>query len=395
MKNEKETHEFLMPDYYPSFSCKMGACRSACCVGWPISISMKNYFYLIGLNCRKELRDRLDCGLHIVDHPTEERYARFEPKYDGNCPLRMQDGRCALHAELGEDILPDVCRLYPRGIRVEDGEHECSCANSCEAVLELLFEKSEPISFVKKEMTLQMPPMAQREAFFETFGIEQKIRMYLISIIQDRRFSLPNRLARLGYIIDKMDIAMQGRDKPFMDSIISGFEESGAPMFDNTEISREQLSFGLDIAEQLIEIFDARSQSIRDCGEAALAYFGKGDDAIDRYYIARSRFDSSFPGWEAFYEHMLVNHMFFSQFPFQDRPESMRDECTALCTIYAIMRFLGLGCTAEGCDKDRLIDGMAATFRLIDHTEFDRYASHLLKRLNCVSNEQIYDLINL
>lgn len=395
MKNTKETHEFLIPDYYLKFSCKMGNCRSACCVGWPISISMKNYFYLIGLDCKKNLRDRLDCGLHVIDHPTEDRYARFEPKYDGNCPLRMQDGRCALHAELGEEILPDVCRLYPRGIRSENGIYECSCANSCEGVLEILFEQNEPISFVKKELTFQMPPEAERKSFFETFGMDQKIRMYFISVIQDRNLSLTDRLVKLGEVIDKMDLAMKSKDRKAVLEIIDYSSEYFDISANDKKVSVDKLSFGLDIAERLVEIFDARSQSIRGCGEAALSYFGKGETAVERYYEAYSHFENAFPKWEIFYEHMLVNHMFFSQFPFQDRPESMHDEYMALCTVYAMMRFLGLGCTAEKCDRDALTDGMAAVFRLIDHTEFDRYASHVLKELDCVSKEQIFDLVSL
>jgi len=59
------------------------------------------------------------------------------------------------------------------------------------------------------------------------------------------------------------------------------------------------------------------------------------------------------------------------------------------------MRFLGVGSMAERREKDGLIDGMAAAFRLIDHTEFDRLASHMLQRLNCTSREQIRDLISL
>jgi predicted permease len=43
------TEPHLVPDYYPAFSCKMGACRHACCEGWPISVSMKDYFTLLGL----------------------------------------------------------------------------------------------------------------------------------------------------------------------------------------------------------------------------------------------------------------------------------------------------------------------------------------------------------
>ena len=67
----KEEKEFLVPDYFLDFSCKMGDCRRACCVGWPVSISMKEYFSLIGLDCEKELRVKLDCGLKVASYPSD------------------------------------------------------------------------------------------------------------------------------------------------------------------------------------------------------------------------------------------------------------------------------------------------------------------------------------
>ena len=165
----RETHEFLVPDYFKHFSCKMGACRSACCQGWPISITMKNYFTLLGIECRQELRDRLDRSMYLVDRPSEDEYARFSMRYDGECALRMADGRCSLHAELGPELLSDVCDLYPRGIRwVPD--YECSCAASCEAVLELLIRQKEPLTFRKESLTLRMPRREKRLAHFETLG---------------------------------------------------------------------------------------------------------------------------------------------------------------------------------------------------------------------------------
>ncbi|MBR3837651.1 MAG: flagellin lysine-N-methylase [Clostridia bacterium] len=390
-----ETHTFLMPDYYMNFSCKMGACRSACCVGWPISISMKNYFRLLGLDCNEDLRRRLDCGVRVVDRPTEEKYARFEPRYDGNCPLRMQDGRCAIHAELGEEILPDVCRLYPRGIRWEDGLYECSCANSCEAVLELMLEKEEPIAFVRRELTVEMPPLPERRSFFETLGVEQNVRLYLISIIQDRGMPLSQRIMCLGQVLDDMDVAFERKDKAMLDHILARRHRDWLTLAHIDEIREEHLAFGLDMVEQMIAILDERSESIRGYGEAALAYFGSGDGALRRYHTARSRFEALAPNWETFYEHMLVNHMFFSVFPFQDRPKSMHSEYVALCAVYAILRFLGLGITAEHPNKSGLIDGMAAAFRLIDHTEFDRLAAHLMQRLDCTSPLRLCHLISL
>ena len=43
--------EYLMPDYYPDFHCKMGTCRAACCEGWPISFSLTDYFKLLSVEC--------------------------------------------------------------------------------------------------------------------------------------------------------------------------------------------------------------------------------------------------------------------------------------------------------------------------------------------------------
>lgn len=390
----KETHEFLIPDYYESFSCKMGECRSACCVGWPISISMQNYFHLLGIDCPKHLRDRLDCGMRVIDHPTEEEYARFEPKYDGNCPLRMPDGRCSLHAELGENILPDVCRLYPRGVRVEDDLHECSCANSCEATLELLYDKTSPISFVYSPLKIKMPPLPERHSFFETLGVSQKIRLHLISIIQNRSIPLPGRIIALGKTLDAMDDAFKAKDHAALDAIFTTpFDEIAPTPPKKVDISI--LKMGISAVSEIITILDERSNSIRACGQAALDYFGNDENSLDKYFTAKARFEIAFKNHEIFYEHMLVNHMFFSQFPFQDRPESMHSEFVALCALYSILRFLGIGSTADKCDKNTLIDGMAATFRLVDHTEFDRYASHILKKLNFTSTDKLYSLLTL
>jgi len=100
-----KTFEYLVPDYYADFSCKMGRCRSACCVGWPVSITMDDYFRLLGVECSPDLRSRLDIALHISNDPHPEAYAQITPRYDGECRLRMDDGRCLLQAELGEEAL--------------------------------------------------------------------------------------------------------------------------------------------------------------------------------------------------------------------------------------------------------------------------------------------------
>lgn len=383
-----KVRKFLTPDYYPDFHCKMGACRAACCEGWPISVSLTDYFRLLGAECSPELKQRLDLALHISDHPSPEGYAHILPRYDGQCPLRLADGRCGLHAEMGEEALAAVCRLYPRGVRT--GEvHECSCANSCEAVVELLRHRQEPLRFEYLPLDFDLPEAPPRRFHFETAGREQEIRLWLIARLQDRRYCLPRRMQLLGEALSAMNEALTQKDHRRVDALLSGEEALPTPA--ELPAGAAQLGFGLQAAGRMLELMDARSDSIRAYGERAICYFRGGDvlddeaAACQRYTTARAHFERLVPDWENWLEQLLVNHMFFAQFPFQDRPVDLSDEYAALCAVYILLRFLLLGNLADQAAGDRAqihaVDVATAAFRLIDHTEFDRYAAPALKEL--------------
>ena len=142
----------------------------------------------------------------------------------------------------------------------------------------------------------------------------------------------------------------------------------------------------------MITLLDERSESICDYGQAALAYFGQ---SFDNYVLARDHFEAVLPKWDIWFEHMLVNHMFFSRFPFQDRPVSLRDEFYALCAVYALLRFLGIGHMRDKDDESAVVDVAAAVFRLVDHTAFDRYAAQMMKELGCDDWDRVHDLVSL
>ena len=55
-----EIQQILVPEYFPKFQCKCGACRSCCCKGWGVCVSRDDYFRLVGMNCTASLRKRLD-----------------------------------------------------------------------------------------------------------------------------------------------------------------------------------------------------------------------------------------------------------------------------------------------------------------------------------------------
>jgi len=382
---------YLVPDYYPAFSCKMGACRRSCCEGWPISVSMKDYFRLLSVDCSPELRRRIDTGLHLSLRPTEDAYAQILPRYDGVCPLHMEDGRCGLHAECGSDVLALVCRLYPRGMRT--GEHkECSCANSCEAVLELLLHRDAPLTFIRQEMETLLPDVP-RQHHFNTAGRDQTIRLWLIAQLQRREYLLPQRMLLLGQALHAMEAALEAQDDAQVDAYLSGAQVIPAPELPVP--SHEKLLAVLEAVEHMLDTLDHTSNSIREYGEEALAYFGQAQSPFAAYEAATARLSAILPQWETWLEHLLVNHMFFVQFPFQDRPVPLRDEYLSLVAVYALLRCLLVGCLAVKGDAVHAVDVAAAAFRLVDHTSFDLYAAPLLRELGCDDWAHIRLLLSL
>ena len=372
LENEKN---YLVPDYFFDFRCKMGACRCACCEGWPISVSLKDYFSLLSADVSKELRIKLDCALHIAPNPSPEAYAQILPRYDGQCPMRMSDGRCALHFELGEYALSDVCRLYPRGVR----EDECSCANSCEAVIEMLMEREEKIRFVNTKLGFRVPEIPERKHFFETAGCEKEIRKHLISIMQMREYALIERIALMGMTLKALDEALKGKDHESVLEIVGNRAKIHLPAHGSP--TRDDLLIALEIANQMLYTLDERSDSIRAYGENSLNTYGTGEHEFDVYMKNKALFERAFPDWETWFEHMYVNHMFFSQFPFQDRPVDLGEEYLALISVYMLLRFLLIGNACEDYPNEKAADIAAAVFRLVEHTEFDRYAGPIMKRV--------------
>lgn len=386
----EEPQVYLVPDYYPHFSCKMGDCRRSCCEGWPISLSMTDYFRLLGADCPPDMRSRLDCALHVALHPTPDRYAQLTPRYDGACAMHMPDGRCAIHAHLGPDMLAAVCRLYPRGVRAGN-PCECSCANSCERTLELFLHRSEPIAFCTMPLDITAPEAALRSHYFYEAGRGLDIRLWLIHILQDRRYPLPVRLVRLGQAFCTAEEALDARDDARIAALLDGSIQLPEP--EAVQAANDALQ-PLLIAARMLRIIGEHSASVHEASEKANQWFSQGDP-VEQYYQAGKLLNQLLPDWEIWFEHMLVNHMFFTQTPFQDRPVPLKDEYVALCAVYILLRCLCLGCAGADPAETALVDAAAAAFRLVEHTSFDMHAVIILKESGCDNPDLMHSLLQL
>ncbi|MBQ8510590.1 MAG: flagellin lysine-N-methylase [Clostridia bacterium] len=357
------TQKFTVPEYYTRFSCKCGECRSTCCRGWGISLSMSEYFRLIGLDCSPNLRRRLDTAFHLADDRSPEHYAMVTPKWDGDCPLHGEDGYCMLQRECGEETISAVCRYYPRAPRRLTGEHfECSTSGSCEHTLELLFADDEPLRFVETELTFDLelpePQLTAGEA-----ADALALRREAMDMLADRSLPFNERLLALGRTL----WTKVGRDA-------AGFD--GTP----DRASREE-AFGL--CGELLRQFERTSMTLQEYLPAIDAHYG---GALPSEELCAD-LHRLFPRLDIFAEKMFVNHVFYKNFP-HSAGGDIADEFTALCAVWGAAKYMACAYIREHMHSkgtpslDDLVDVTAAVFRVIEHSRFDECAVKFLRRRN-------------
>ena len=379
------SHSYLVPDYYTDFKCKGGACNHTCCSGWRITLSMRKYFELLGLSCSPELRDRLDRAFCVCDNPTPERYAQIVPNYAGDCPVRNEEGLCALQLERGEGVLTEACRYYPRSMRSEY-RYECSCANSCEAVIELLLFRREAMKFKRMRLSFRRDSAEERKP--EGSRRDNAVRGACIALLHDRSRPFSERMIKLGEYIESL--SPESADKAGSNAGLTYSSDD---------------NYALSVLNYLMNWYkEARPES------AACEYFAEAQNYLgladyfdhnevkntiitDKYKTACEEFGRHYPDFDTMAEQIMVNHAFYIGFPYGDRRRSLYDEYAALCVVYGLFRLLTVCCHAVGGGDRKVIDAIAASFRLIEHSRFEHNTAILLRRIGCVGREKLSALL--
>lgn len=369
----------LMPDYYPQFQCRMGACRLNCCQdGWKIAFSKGDY-----LNMRRAAEGTEIEGLvhsstrrHRRDEATENEYARFVTNNDGGCPIQSPEGLCRLQLTCGEGALPTVCRTFPRLERYSpQGYEEPSCSTGCEEVLNLLFQRKEGLGFIEEPLQPGEKRVAEfdfGEELAQAFGPLQEL---CIDILQDRRAPLGRRLILLGVVLRDLDGRLRSgetgdladwtarqramAESPEALSATAGLT-GNKPMFILNNFKRLILTetFSSEFMERktwILKQFQMRKSEGTEQLQANLGYYLKAEQELaDR-----------FGDLEYFFENVLVNTAFFKKFPLSDNSEEIWKNYVSFCTIYGFFRFFTVA--SRPADVGELIHTMTLASRTLLH----------------------------
>lgn len=380
-------HAFFVPDYYPLFHCKCGDCRCTCCKGWNISVTMQEYFQLLGMDCSPDLRRKLDAAFHPADHPEPHRYAVITPNWQGECPLLDTDGLCLLQKECGEDCMSGVCRYYPRTPKSRFG-YTCTLTGSCEGVLELLYDKKEPVRMI--EMPLEfchaMPAPEENKQLSLAW---QLLRKTAIHILQNRALSLPQRLETLCHHIDQL--MENKRDEAALRQLqninpcVFCPQAGDFPPADAAFCSLLQLSDWLCTDSQSMEdSWICCREELQLPDDLRTLSPAAAQPALQIYRQKAARFACLYPDWEIYFEHLLINHLLDDDYPFSEQHEDIRYKQEAIHMTYALLRFFGV-MYADGT-KESLIDIHALCFHLIEHSNFDDLIPRMAARMELGEN---------
>lgn len=324
MKYESKT--VFMPDYFDSFRCKCGDCRTVCCGGWGITLSDTEYFRLLGVDCSDGLRRRLDCAFAPVSEGISgERYAMMQPSYDGRCRLIREDGLCGLQCELGEDVLPRVCRMYPRSYRLCP-EPEAVCSSSCEGVAEILM-RTEPLTYVKKEIPFPAD-------LTEECGVSDGERELLFRGLE-----------------------IFASEMPLCDCMRELADISGC----KTDAANISAYGGISALYAALEASGERMEGI----SRSLSLLG-----ADGYNEAQKKAYDAFEHIDTWYKNIISNHLFFSRFPYG---KTGVYAFAPAAVLSALLHGAVISETAtRGFERAVFADGAANLSRYTEHTAFDK-----------------------
>lgn len=203
-------------DYLDEFQCAGAECGDSCCRHWAITLTKKEYSDYLDTECSPDLKSVINSAFFPVRSGNELCYAAVRLGENGDCPFLDGDKLCMLQKELGESALCHTCRVFPRLFyKVGDEAYVGLCSLNCCRTAELLISHPEGLVISESEydggseyseyFNGGIYSGESTPSSWEGLPYYRSIRGAQLSILQNRSFTLPERMLLLGYYSMKAD----------------------------------------------------------------------------------------------------------------------------------------------------------------------------------------------
>ncbi|MEL7633636.1 flagellin lysine-N-methylase [Sporomusa sphaeroides] len=188
-----------VPSHVMGFSCSR--CTRCCTNKWRIEIDDTSYEKLYDQYSLLGRQQKLYKNISVE---TNGRFVRFAS--NGNCVFLDDNNLCSIQVQLGQEFLPDVCKLYPRRVFASKRGWELALSLSCRTAVDTLLHH--PITITELPYAAEQPEppfyFARPNTFKWYFPENQspddirhhyyRLENSLVQILQRTEYSVGERL---------------------------------------------------------------------------------------------------------------------------------------------------------------------------------------------------------
>ena len=363
----------FIPKYMADFKCIGSECVDTCCAGGDINIDENTFEKYV--NSKGELKELVQ-GKFRENKENEDFLNKgfMILKEQNKCPFLNDDMLCDIHGRIGEENLCITCKRFPRVYNIIDGIYEKSGLPSCEEICIKAFLNKEKMEFIEieediDESAIEIRRIIDTEAFEGTDSLLQyfwEIRVNSINIIQNRSFSIEERLNILKYFYREIEKNYKMLDFESIENILEDFSENTIDLeLLKGKAYNESNEFYLSlIDERLIE--NIKGIRLKEC---ILEY----TNAIEGYDINKysSELSKKLEKYSFIFENYLVNQIFKDLIPF-NKGEDLTLSVDVLINSYRIIKAYTIGLSLNSkmlLDEKIIIKVIQSLSKDIEHNK--------------------------
>ena len=311
---------------------------------------------------------------HIVRDDDENSYILIGRP----CPFLTAENLCGIQLNYGEDFLSKTCVTYPRTTYQFGAFFERSLTLTCPVAAELVLFQQEPMKFglveVPEKIHSHHGKITIKKLSNDIDEAEhiREVQVAMISILQQRRFTLNQRLIVLGLFLDKLQELNSGvMDYDILTSLVETYKSEEflltemLPLFPEFAFDEQKfvlfmikfIGHTLDYlhSEDSIKFFVAFEKVL------GIKLDGRYDmhmkelvDNFKKLSEARGNFSEKY---STFLENYMINELFINVYPWKFSNETLLKNFAIFIISYKIFELLLFAMVQSGLDsKEDLLE---------------------------------------
>jgi lysine-N-methylase len=379
----------LEPQYMKSFHCIGSSCEDSCCVGWRVDIDQDTYKKYRKIKS-EEMSVMMEKNVTRNRSTTKSggNYAKVKLAEGGACPFLNAEMLCRIQLEHGEEYLSNVCTTYPRTTNIINGLLERSATMSCPEVARMALLKQEPMEFDQYLEAAHIRNIAKNDINTEEIRFANKperylweLRVFSITLLQDRNLRLWERLIALGIFYDKAQELIKterAAELPDLIASLTAMIEDGSvkKAISNIPIQNTiQMELLKEIADKRYFLGVNNNRYLECFGEFLNGVYYTVECAIEeigqRYHESwKKYYEPYMENHEYILENYMVNYIFKNLFPFTGE-KTLFDAYMMLVIHYSLIKLhlIGMAGYHKGLTDELVVKLVQSFAKTVEHNQ--------------------------